>query len=268
MTPPKPWTDSAPLIPDEQILEAARPAIEEHDPDALSGQIAPGAKLARSAYRELRAESQARLDLRGTALDLIRALAAAHVSWADSHRNLYRFLVGRGYQRRSQQSTVQRSDLAAEIIATAARYFPRLADDPDAAEATLVGLLGRFDASVLWWLGRPVGTCEQLIDRLTAQAWLSLDHHLGEIGVPVDPAVPLPRAPVGRWLTPRGPGTPGCSIAIATQSDYRHMKDDTQWMRHKRSLRCRIWSGLEVWITPARGWRRFTSGRVGECTRR
>jgi AcrR family transcriptional regulator len=196
MTPPEPRTDSPPLIGYEQILEAAWTAIEEHGPDALSGQIALSAELARSAYRALRAE--ARLDLPGTPLDVIRALTAAHVSWAQSHPNLYRFLVGRCYQPRSQQWTAECNDLAAEIIAAAARYFPRLADDSDAFEATLAGMIGLFDASVLWWLSRPAGTCEQFIDRLTAQAWLTLDRHLGEIGVPVDPAEPLPRAPAGR----------------------------------------------------------------------
>jgi AcrR family transcriptional regulator len=211
MTASKPHADTPPLMRYEQILEAARTAIEEHGPDALTGQIAERAglarpnvyrhfsskedldqALARSTYRELRATVQAHLDLPGTALDVIHALVAAQVGWADSHPNLYRFLVSRGYQRRSRQQTVNRSDLAAEITEVAAHHFPRLADDPDAAEATLVGLIGLFDASVLRWLSRPVGTREQLIDRLTAQAWLIVDHHLREFGIHVDPAVSLP----------------------------------------------------------------------------
>jgi hypothetical protein len=73
------------------------------------------------------------------------------------------------------------------------RYIPRLTDDPDAAEATLVALIGLFDASVLRWLSRPVGTRDQLIDRLTAQTWLILDHHLREFDIHVDPAMPLPQ---------------------------------------------------------------------------
>jgi AcrR family transcriptional regulator len=212
MTPPKPRSDSPPLVRYAQILEAARTTIEEHGPDALTGKIALRARLARpnvyrhfsskdelahtlarSAYRELRAEIQTCLDLPGTLVDVIRALTAALVSWADSHPNLYRFLVGRGYQRRSQQRMVERSDFAAEITAAAARYFPRLADDPDAVEATLIGLIGLFDASVLGWLSQPVGTREQLIDRLTAQAWLILEHQLRKLGIHVDPTVSRPR---------------------------------------------------------------------------
>jgi AcrR family transcriptional regulator len=210
MTPPKPRPDSPPLVRYEQIVEAARTAIEEHGPEALTGQIAKRAGLARPnvyrhfsskddldravarrAYQELRAEIRARLDQCGTPLDVIRAPIEAQVIWADRHQNLYRFLVSRGHQRRLQQRTAERGDFAAELAAAAARYFPRLADDPDAAEATLVGLIGLFDASVLRWLNRPVGTREQLIDRLTAQAWLILDHHLRELDIHIDLLSPL-----------------------------------------------------------------------------
>jgi AcrR family transcriptional regulator len=187
---------TSPPVRYEQILQAARTAIEEHGPDALTSQIASCAKLARpnvyrhfaskddldralarSVYHELRGEIAACLDLPGTAFDVIRELTAAQVSWADRHPNLYRFMVSRGYQRKSSQRTVGRSSLAAEITAAAARYFPRLDDDPDAVEATLVGLIGLRDASVLWWLSRRVGTLDQFVDRLTVQAWLILNHH-------------------------------------------------------------------------------------------
>jgi AcrR family transcriptional regulator len=209
---PKPRADSPPLVRYEQIVDAARTAIEEHGPEALTGQIAKHAGLARpnvyrhfsskddldhavarSAYHELRAQIRARLDLCGTPIDVIRAPIEAQVIWADRHQNLYRFLVTRGHQRRCQQRTVERSDFAAELAAAVGRYIPRLAENPDAAETTLVGLIGLFDASVLRWLSRPIGTRDQLIDRLTAQAWLILDHHLREFGIHLDPAVPLPQ---------------------------------------------------------------------------
>jgi AcrR family transcriptional regulator len=215
MMPTNPDADSASLAWREQIRDAARAAIEEHGPEALTSQIAKRAGLARpnvyrhfsskdeldhavarSAYQELRAEIRTRFDLCGTPLDVIRAPIEAQVIWADRHQNLYRFLVSRGHQRRSQR-TVERSDFAAELAAAAARYVPRLADDPDAAEATLIGLIGLIDASVLRWLSRPVSTREQLIARLTAQAWLILDHHLREFGIHIDPNVPLPLTPVG-----------------------------------------------------------------------
>jgi AcrR family transcriptional regulator len=210
-TPPSPDAKSPTFARHKQILDAARAAIEEHGPGALTGQIAERAGLARPnvyrhfsskddldfavarrAYQELRAEIRARLDLCGTPLDVIRAPIAAQVVWADSHQNVYRFLVSRGHQR-STQRTAERSDFAAELAAAGARYFPHFAQDADAAEATLVAIIGLVDACVLRWLSRPVGcTREQLIDRLTAHAWLIIDHHLREFGVYVDSLSRLP----------------------------------------------------------------------------
>jgi AcrR family transcriptional regulator len=219
MTPPRSDADSTALLRSNQILKAARAAIEEHGPDALTGQIAKHAGLARpnvyrhfsskddldlavarSAYQELRAEIRARLDLCGTPLDVIRAPIAAQVIWADSHQNLYRFLVSRGYQRSSQWRKAERRDFAAELAGAGARYFPHFAENSDAAETLLVGLIGLVDASVLRWLTRPTDARERLIDRLTTHSWLIIDHYLREIGVHLDPAVPLslPIAPVDR----------------------------------------------------------------------
>jgi AcrR family transcriptional regulator len=212
MTSIKTRADSPPLVRYEQIVEAARSAIEEDGPEALTSQIAKRAGLARpnvyrhfaskddldhavarSAYQELRAEIRVRLELCSTPIDVIRAPIEAQVIWADKHQNLYQFLVSRGHQNRFQQRFAQRSHFAAEINEAAAQYVPGLDDNSDATKAILVALTGLFDASVLWWLSRPVGTREQLIDRLTAQTWLILDHHLRELGIHVDPAAPLPR---------------------------------------------------------------------------
>lgn len=215
MTPTRPEADTAARR--EQILLAARAAIEEHGPGALTSQIAKRAGLARpnfyrhfaskgdldlavarSAYRELRAEIRTRLDLDGgTPLEVIRAPIAAQVAWADCHPNLYRFLVSRGHQRSSQLCRAERRDFAAELAAAGSRYFPHFADNLDDAAATLVALIGLIDASVLRWLSQPTETLEQLIDRLAADAWLIVDHHLRKIGVHVDPTVPLPRGPAG-----------------------------------------------------------------------
>lgn len=209
-TPPRHDGESPAFDRHEQILDAARAAIEEHGPGALTGQIAERAGLARPnvyrhfsskddldfavarrAYQELRAEIRARLDPCGVPLDVIRAPIAAQVIWADKHENVYRFLVSRGHQRSSHRAG-DRSDFAAELAATGAGYFPRFADDPDAAEFTLVAIIGLVDACVLRWLSRPVGTRDQLIDRITTHAWLIIDHHLREFGVCVDPLSPLP----------------------------------------------------------------------------
>lgn len=149
--------------------------------------------VARSAYRELRAEVLKQLGMGGTPLDVIRAPIAAQAIWADTHPNLYRFLVSRGYQRSSQQRNAERQDFMTELAAVGAHYFPRFAQNPDTAIALVVGLTGLIDASILGWLSRRTETRQQLIDRLTTHAWLIIDHHLREIGVALDPAVELPQ---------------------------------------------------------------------------
>jgi AcrR family transcriptional regulator len=202
-------TDSVSLAKRKRILKAARAAIEEHGPDALTCQIAELAGLARpnvyrhfdskddlhlavarSAYQELRAEIRSRLDLCGSPLDVIRAPIAVQVIWADSHPNLYRFLVNRGHQRRSRHPSVA---FAAEVAAAGARYFPHFADNPDGADQIVIGLGGMIDASILAWLARRTESREHLIDRLTTQTWLIIDHHLRRFGVGLDPAVSLPQ---------------------------------------------------------------------------
>jgi AcrR family transcriptional regulator len=194
----------------EQILEAARAAIEEHGPDALTGQIAQRAGLARpnvyrhfaskdeldlavarSAYHELRTEVLARLAMSGTPLDVISAPITAQVAWADRHPNLYRFLVSRGYHRSFQPHKSERNEFATDLAAAGQHYFPHFADDPELAAVVVIALSGLIDASILAWLNRRTESREQLIDRLTDQAWLIVDYHLRSVGAEVDPAVPL-----------------------------------------------------------------------------
>ncbi|CDZ87122.1 TetR/AcrR family transcriptional regulator [Rhodococcus ruber] len=196
------------------ILDAARAAIEEHGPQALTGQIADRAglarpnvyrhfaskealdlALARSAYHELRAAIRAQFEVGRTPLDVIRAPIAAQVVWADEHPNLYRFLVSRGHQQSAQRPRASRSAFAAELVAAGARYIPQFGEDADAAEVTMAGILGLVDASVLWWLDRRTGTREQLVETLTAQAWLIIDHRLRMSGVILDPSAPLSPPP-------------------------------------------------------------------------
>jgi AcrR family transcriptional regulator len=203
--------DTPPRGRREQILQAARAAIEEHGPDALTSQIAERAGCARpNVYRhfaskhdldlavarcaswELREEVRRQLDLCGSPLDVIRAPIAVQVVWAENHPNLYRFLVSLGYQRRARRREAGSSDFAADVTAAGARYFPRFADSPGAG-ALVVGLGGLIDASILDWLTRSSETSDQLIDRLTAQAWLIVDHHLQDVGFGLEPAVPLPQ---------------------------------------------------------------------------
>lgn len=196
----------------DEILDAARAAIEEYGPGAQTGQIAERAGLARPnvyrhfaskddldralagrAYNEMRRAITSRLDTSGLPIDVVRAPIEAQVNWAEAHPNLHRFVVNRGYQRAtSGKLPPERSGFAAELAAAGSRYFPGFADDPDAAEATLVGVIGLVDASVLRWLDRHDEDRDHLIARLTSQCWLLIDHHLHEHGIHINPTKPLP----------------------------------------------------------------------------
>jgi AcrR family transcriptional regulator len=215
--------EEARLAPREQILRAARAAVEEFGPEALTGDIAKRAglarpnvyrhfsskdnldlALARNATQELLAAIREQLDLSGTPFEVIRAPIEAQVIWADCHPNLYRFLVSRGmYQflagqdskRHSKQRGAERNGFADELVAVAARYFPRYTENPYAAEATIIGLAALIDASILQWLDRRTELRDELICRLTDLAWLVTDHHLRKLGVHLDPATPLPQIP-------------------------------------------------------------------------
>jgi AcrR family transcriptional regulator len=203
------------------ILEAARAVIEEYGPEALTGQIAERAGLARPnvyrhfaskedldraiarrARRDLQAAVRDQLDLSSAPLEVVRGLVEGAVTWADSHPNQFRFLVSRGLyhfvahggeQRSSKQRSAGRTDFAAELVAAGAAYFPHFAENPAAAEAVVVGITGFIDASIVFWLSRRAETRNQLIGRLTARIWLIIDHHLRESGAVLNPVMPLPQ---------------------------------------------------------------------------
>jgi AcrR family transcriptional regulator len=194
----------------EHILKAARAVIEEFGCDALTSQIAKRAGLARpnvyrhfssrddldlavarDAYQELRSEVGTRLKLCCRPREAIRAPIAAQVTWAGNHPNLYRFIIGRGYQWASQQRQVEHIAFAADITKAAARYLPHFAANPDAADTLWTAIGGLIDASILHWLHLRTDNREQLVDRLTSHTWLMIDDYLRELGVRGNPTVHL-----------------------------------------------------------------------------
>lgn len=192
------------------IIDAAISAIEENGPQALTGQIADKAGLARThfyrhfaskedldlavarrVHRELTAKIRATLAVNGSPLDVIRAPVTQHVMWADEHPNLYRFLVDRGYRRSPEQPKTGGSAFASEIAAAATRYFPPYGADPDGADRNIVAVMGLLDASILWWLDHRDVTRDELVERLTQQTWLIVHDRLRELGTNLDPNTPL-----------------------------------------------------------------------------
>ncbi|MCP2319985.1 transcriptional regulator, TetR family [Nocardia amikacinitolerans] len=192
------------------LVAAAVAAIEEHGPEASIGQIADRAGLvrthvyrhiagkeeldravARHAHAELTARIRATFDVDGTPIDVIRAPIAEHVAWAGEHPNLYRFLVERNYRSGNDEPRIGGSAFASEIFAAATRYIPRFGSDRAAAERLIIALLGLIDASVRWWLTHRESTRETLVDQLTAEAWLLIDHRLRALGIALDPEARL-----------------------------------------------------------------------------
>jgi AcrR family transcriptional regulator len=152
----------------------ARPNFYRHFPSRDDLDLA----VARDAHHELLAEVRARLQLCGRPLEVIRAPIEAQVAWADSHPNLYRFVIAHGYQWISLQRRAEQAAFAAEITSAAAAHFPRFAADPDAADAVVTAVGGLAEASILRWLNRRNETHEQLVDRLTGRCWLIIDDYL------------------------------------------------------------------------------------------
>lgn len=204
----------------EHIIDAARAAIEEYGPDAGTGQIAEHAGLARpnmyrhfankgeldrevaqAAYRQMLAAIRHRVDLPSTPLDVIRGPVTTQVDWAKDHPNLYQFVLNYGFYRffatggrNLSRPRGARGGIAAEVAAAGERYFPRFAENPEAAEILVVELASMFHVSIMRWLTRDTETRHQLIERLTAEAWLLTDRHLRQFGVRLDPDKPLPSA--------------------------------------------------------------------------
>lgn len=194
------------------LVDAAIAAITEHGPDALTGQIADRAGLARThfyrhfaskeeldlaiarrAHEELTERIRATLAIDGTPLDVIRAPIAEHVAWAGEHPNLYRFLLRRNYRRGAEEDArIGGSAFASEISQAAGRYIPRFGADPAAADRLVVALLGLIDASVRWWLAQGEPTQDELVELLTGESWLLIDRRLRELGIALDPDGPLP----------------------------------------------------------------------------
>src|SRR4051812_37684028 len=98
------------------IIAAAIATIEQHGPDALTGQIADMAGVPRThVYRhfdgkqaldlavsrhvanQIGASIRAGLATGGSAREIIRAAISQHLGWIEAHPNLYRFLAQHSY---------------------------------------------------------------------------------------------------------------------------------------------------------------------------
>jgi len=196
------------------IINAAIAAIEEHGPDALTGQIAERAGVPRThVYRhfdgkqaldlavsrhvaiQIGEQIRAGLATRGSALYVIRAAIGEHLSWIEAHPNLYRFLAAHAYAVNvTGTPTVDdaKTAFANELTALLAGYLRAFQVDSDPAERVIVGVVGMVDATAAWWLEHREIDRDQLAAELTEQVWLILDRAARGLGLQIDPTAPLP----------------------------------------------------------------------------
>jgi AcrR family transcriptional regulator len=206
------------------IITAAVAAIEEHGPDALTGQIAERAgvprthvyrhfedkqalDLAVSAHigRQMAEEIRAGLATEGSPHEIISAAIDHHLSWIEAHPSLYRFLAQHAYAVRatgSHEADDAKAVFAAELTALFRRYLNALGVDAAPVERVVVGFVGLVDTTAAWWLERRDPPREALTRELSEQVWLLIDHRLRGYGLTLDPDQPLPTLNPDSRLSP------------------------------------------------------------------
>jgi AcrR family transcriptional regulator len=196
------------------IIAAAIEAIEEHGPDALTGQIAEKAgvprthvyrhfegksaldlAVARSAAAEITESIRTGLASGGTTLEILRAAISRHLSWIEEHPNLYRFLAQHAYvigQSGTRVSDDAKAALAAELTQLLSGYMRRFGLDPSPVELLVVGAVGMVDSTAAWWLEHREPPREELAAMLADELWCLIEQVLRPTGLDLDPNQPLP----------------------------------------------------------------------------
>jgi AcrR family transcriptional regulator len=197
------------------IITAAVEAIEQYGPHALTAQIADRAGVPRThVYRHF--EGKQALDLAvsghianqigqqiraalatpGSARDIISASIDTHLGWIEKHPNLYRFLAQHAYTVRatgSHDADDAKAAFATELTTLIHRYMHALGVDTGPAERMIVGVVGLVDATAAWWLERGDLPRSELTAELTESVWVIIDRSGQELGLSLDPDLPLPR---------------------------------------------------------------------------
>lgn len=196
------------------IITAAIAAIEEHGPDALTGQIADRAGVPRThVYRhfdgkqaldlavsrhvalQIAQQIRSGLATRGSAYDVIRAAISQHLGWMEQHPNLYRFLAAHAYAVGATGSPAvddAKAAFANELTTLLANYLRLFGLDTAPAERVIVGVVGMVDATAAWWLEHRDIPRDDLTAALTQQVWLIIEATVRDLGLELDPAAPLP----------------------------------------------------------------------------
>ncbi|MCW2497935.1 TetR/AcrR family transcriptional regulator [Jatrophihabitans sp.] len=200
------------------IITAAIAAIEEHGPDALTGQIADKAgvprthvyrhfdgkqaldlAVSRHAAKEIGESIRAGLATRGSAREVIQASISQHLSWIEEHPNLYRFLAQHAYAvaRTGSPADDAKAAFAAELTRLLEGYLRLFGLETTPAERVVVGVVGLVDTTAAWWLEHRDITRAALTAELADQVWLLIDRTATQLGLDLDPDAVLPELGCG-----------------------------------------------------------------------
>lgn len=199
------------------IINAAIAAIEDHGPDALTGQIADQAGVPRThVYRHfdgkqaldlavsrhvaLRIAQEIRTGLatQGSPREIIGAAISQHLGWIEAHPNLYRFLAQHAYAVNATGSPAiddAKAAFAGELTILLAGYMRLFDLDTAPAERVIVGVVGMVDATAAWWIEHHDVPRAELTAAVANQVWLIIDDTARSLGVTIDPDMALPGAP-------------------------------------------------------------------------
>ncbi len=199
------------------IINAAVAAIEDHGPDALTGQVAEKAGVPRThVYRhfdgkqaldqavsrhlagQIGQQIRAGLATPGSPREIISAAIDEHLSWIEAHPNLYRFLAQRAYavnDTGSPQVDDAKAAFAGELTTLLEGYLRLFDLDPTPAARIIVGVVGMVDATAAWWLEHHDAPRPELTAELTEQVWLIIDRATRAMGAVINPDQTLPPVP-------------------------------------------------------------------------
>jgi AcrR family transcriptional regulator len=202
-----------------QVLQAAVDLLEEQPSgtELHVQQIAEKAGLVRTVVYRLfksradlnravqlhivdlvRTELNATFALNGSVDEIVRSIVGSYVEWVGAHPQLHDMTereLGDGQPGELERAIEEVGrDITALLSAGSALFGTDLDDDQSAVlELLVVGLIGQVRGSVNQWVRRPSQTlsARALTAQLSKWIWFQIDGQARELGVVIDPTVPL-----------------------------------------------------------------------------
>ena len=196
-----------------QFVEAALAAIRKHGPDASTEQIAAEAGVARTRlYRHfagahdlnkaIAARAEAMIlealapvwDTSVSPQDIIHTAVSAHLGWLTENHQLYLYLMRHSVASTTGDNVVNdvKRLISQMLVRLLDEYVQALGLPVGVTQPLSYGLVGFVDAAAAQWASDPHGLDhDEMVDLLAGWIWSVLDRVLRDIGLEVDPAVPL-----------------------------------------------------------------------------